>query len=162
MLDTLLAYKRWANDELLSLGLASAQALPADEQRLFVRILNHTYVVDQIFIAHMRGVPHGFSATKTEAAPALAALKASVSASDDALRDYVRALSPQSLEEAVSFRFTDGSAGCMTRYETVQHLIVHGGYHRGAAGRILAVHGVQPPPDSLTFFLHRSQPQRRG
>ncbi len=162
MLNTLLAYKRWANDELLTLGLTSAHALPADDCRLFIRILNHTYVVDQIFMAHMKGMPHGFSSTNTEATPELGELRTWVAASDEALCDYVAALPAAALEEAIHFRFTDGDAGCMTRHEMVQHLMAHGAYHRGAAGRILAVHGVQPPPDSLTAFLHRTQPQRRG
>jgi uncharacterized damage-inducible protein DinB len=41
------------------------------------------------------------------------------------------------------------------------HVAMHGSYHRGAVGRILSQHGVAPPRDVLTGFLHQSQPERR-
>ncbi|MEN3812093.1 hypothetical protein ABD440_16980 [Chromobacterium piscinae] len=40
-------------------------------------------------------------------------------------------------------------------------MITHGGYHRGAVGRILAECGLQPPRDLYTRFLHDTQPARR-
>ncbi|WP_275636783.1 hypothetical protein [Chromobacterium sphagni] len=42
------------------------------------------------------------------------------------------------------------------------HVITHGGYHRGAAGRILAQQDIAPPRDLYTRFLHDSQPARRA
>lgn len=42
------------------------------------------------------------------------------------------------------------------------HLITHGGYHRGAVGRIQAQLGVAPPRDLLTKFLHEAEPARRN
>lgn len=40
------------------------------------------------------------------------------------------------------------------------HLVTHGGYHRGAIGRVLVQCGIAPPRDTLTTFLHRSEPER--
>ena len=78
----------------------------------------------------------------------------------DSLR-IVGGLDDAQLAESVAFRFTDGDTGRMSRSEILNHLVVHGTYHRGAAGRILAAHAVQPPRDSLTTFLHRLEPDRR-
>jgi uncharacterized damage-inducible protein DinB len=41
------------------------------------------------------------------------------------------------------------------------HVITHGSYHRGAVGRIMSQVSVPPPRDTLTVYLHRSEPQRR-
>jgi len=40
--------------------------------------------------------------------------------------------------------------------------VTHGGYHRGAIGRMLVQCGITPPRDTLTTFLHRSEPGRRS
>lgn len=161
MLHTLFEYKRWANQDLCDLALAQGTALPEDEWRLFVRILNHTHVVDNIFAAHLQGQPHGYAATNTPETPQLADLRAAMFALDSWLADYAGSLDAGQRQETIAFRFTDGQAGCMSREEILHHLIVHGTYHRGAAGRILAAHGIQPPPDSPAVFWHRLQPERR-
>ncbi|QNP58020.1 DinB family protein [Paenacidovorax monticola] len=161
-LAQLFQYKRWANEELLALGEASQAALPADDYRLFVRILNHTYVVDRIFASHLQGLPQtAYAATNTEETPPLPSLREAVRASDDWYLQYASGLAETQLAEPLKFRFTDGDTGTMTRGEILNHIVVHGTYHRGAAGRILAVHSVPLPRDSLTTFLHRLQPERR-
>jgi len=161
-LAQLFQYKRWANEELLALAEASQATLPADDYRLFVRILNHTYVVDQIFAAHLQGRPQTtYAATNTEETPSIHALRQAIGASDDWYLQYVQGLADAQLAEQVAFRFTDGDTGRMSRSEILHHIVVHGTYHRGAAGRILATHAVQPPRDSLTTFLHRLEPGRR-
>ena len=55
----------------------------------------------------------------------------------------------------------DGDKGQMSRDEMLLHLVTHGGYHRGAIGRILVQCGITPPRDTLTTFLHRSEPARQ-
>ena len=156
-----LAYKRWANEELVQLGIQSQPLLLLDDLRVFTRILNHTWVVDQIFSAHLQGVAHPYTASNTEATPTLTDLQIALARSDQWLQTYAKGLTAAQLDECIEFRFSDGDTGSMTRGEMLQHLIVHGTYHRGAAGRMLAALGVQPPRDTLTTFLHRMQPERR-
>ena len=99
-LAQLFQYKRWANQELLALGAASQGALPADDYRLFVRILNHTYVVDRIFASHLQGLPQTtYQATNTEETPELATLSEAVRASDDWYVQYVGGLDDAQLAE---------------------------------------------------------------
>ncbi|MFD1839925.1 DinB family protein [Paracidovorax cattleyae] len=161
-LVSLFKFKRWSNGELLALGIASRDQLPADDFRTFSRLLNHTWCVDRIFRAHLTGdAQRAPLATNTEETPALEALLPEVQASDDWFVRYVEALDTGALAERIAFRFTDGDTGTMSRAEMLHHLLLHGTYHRGAAGRILAVHGVQPPRDAITTFLHRFEPGRR-
>ena len=52
--------------------------------------------------------------------------------------NYVATLPSARLGESLSFRFTDGQNGTMTREEMLAHVVTHGGHHRGAVGRIMA------------------------
>ena len=161
-LVSLFEFKRWSDGELLALGIASRDRLPADDFRAFSRLLNHIHLVDRIFRARLTGDAQGApAATQTDATPALEALVPEVRACDDWLVQYVQGLDADGFAERIPFRFTDGDTGTMTRAEMLHHLLLHGTYHRGAAGRILAVHGVQPPRDAITTFLHRFEPERR-
>ena len=160
-LHSLFAYKAWANNELFAaLASVDATAYPA-EAHTALRILNHVYVVDHIFKAHLQGSAHGYAATNTKETPALPALAAAVTELDAWYLAYATKLPPSALQEQVGFAFTDGDAGRMTREEILLHVITHGGYHRGAAGEVMRAASVTPPRDLLTRFMHSTEPQRR-
>lgn len=161
-LASLFAYKAWANEELFA-ALAQVDASahgPVVHSAL--RILNHVYVVDCIFKAHLLGIPHGFAATNTTDTPSLQALTACVREVDAWFLSYVAELPVGALRETVRFNFTDGDTGLMSREEILLHVITHGGYHRGAAGQVMRATSISPPRDLYTRFLHSSQPERRG
>ncbi|UCI10284.1 hypothetical protein FJ974_22690 [Mesorhizobium sp. B1-1-8] len=40
-------------------------------------------------------------------------------------------------------------------------VVLHGSYHRGEVGRMLAQAGISPPWDSYAVHLHRAEPSRR-
>lgn len=158
MLESLFGQKAWANAELFDV-LASVTA--EAELHTAIRTLNHIYVVDRIFRAHLLGEPHGYEATNTKATPALAELRAAVAETDAWYRQYVAGLDEAALAGQVRFRFTDGDMGAMSREEILMHVITHGGYHRGNVGQVLKNIGVAPPRDLLTKYLHVTEPQRR-
>ena len=66
-----------------------------------------------------------------------------------------------SSKRRLPFVFTDGANGLMSREEMLAHVATHGGYHRGAVGRIMAQADVPPPRDIFTVYLHRAEPGRR-
>jgi len=160
-LKSLFAYKAWANKELFAaLASVDAAAYPAQLHKA-IRILNHVYVADSIFQAHLEGRAHGYTATNTKETPALEALAAAVQELDAWYLAYASGLSPAALQEEVRFIFTDGDSGRMRREEILLHIITHGGYHRGAAGEVISSASVAPPRDLYTRFLHASEPGRR-
>ncbi|WP_310286941.1 DinB family protein [Pseudomonas peli] len=162
MLTSLLQYKAWANQELFT-ELQRLDPLPQhSELHAALRILNHIHVVERIFVANLQGIHHSYSATNTAETPTLGALQQAVQETDRWYLDYVAGLSAEQLAERLSFTFVDGDTGCMSREEMLAHIITHGGYHRGAVGRILAQLQVAPPRDIYTRFLHQDQPQRRA
>jgi uncharacterized damage-inducible protein DinB len=161
MFASLFAYKAWANAAMLEAMLAIDGERFPEQRRKAIRVMNHTFVVDRIFAAHLLGEPHPYIATNTEETPELAALTESVRASDAWLAGYARELPAERLGERIRFHFTDGKAGEMSRAEMLQHLIVHGAYHRGAVGQILDSLSLPRPADTINVYLHAAEPSRR-
>jgi uncharacterized damage-inducible protein DinB len=158
---TLFAQKTWANNELFNQLATVTAPEHASALHSAIRMLNHIYVVDRIFQAHLLGEQHGYSATNTEATPKLDELQFSVAETDAWYETYARTASDSQLEEIIAFRFTDGDSGRMTREEILLHVITHGSYHRGNVGQMLKFVSVAPPRDLYTKFLHVSEPARR-
>jgi uncharacterized damage-inducible protein DinB len=162
LLTSLLQYKTWANQELFAELQRLDPLTQHSELHAALRILNHIYVVERIFVANLQGIKHSYSATNTAETPTLAALQQAVQETDHWYLDYVAGLSAEQLAERLIFTFVDGDSGCMSREEMLAHIVTHGGYHRGAVGRIMAQLQLAPPRDIYTRFLHEDQPQRRA
>ena len=161
ILSSLFAQKSWANRELFDVVATVTQAEHASALTTATRTLNHIYVVDRIFRAHLTGEAHGFTATNTPETPNLGELHFAVAETDIWFENYVADLSEQSLHESLPFQFTDGDAGRMTREEILFHVLSHGSYHRGNVGQVLKDIAVAPPRDLYTKFLHVHEPARR-
>ena len=161
LLASLFAYKAWANETLFGKLAEMDVALRSEEVHSAIRIMNHIHTVDRIFQAHLQNARHQIEATNTPETPTLGELHAAVCVLDRWYQDYVAELSEAKLTEAIAFTFTDAQHGRMTRNEMLLHIITHGGYHRGAVGRILVGIGMSPPRDTLTVFLHSMEPTRR-
>ena len=162
ILHSLFRYKAWANDQLLACVGKLDPGTQNDARHLAIRILNHTYVVDRIFAAHLTGTAHSYTFANTAETPTLDELRSAIAESDRWYLDYASSITPKQLAEPIAFAFTDGDRGRMTREEMLLHITTHGGYHRGGVGRILSQAGVQPPRDIFTTYLHTSEPERRG
>jgi uncharacterized damage-inducible protein DinB len=161
LLISLFQYKAWANQELFAELRRLDPLTQQAELHAALRVLNHIYVVDRIFVANLQGQAHGYSATNTAETPTLDRLQQAVQATDAWYLDYVAGLSAEQLSERIAFSFVDGDAGCMSREEMLAHIVTHGGYHRGAVGRIMAQLDIAPPRDIYTKFLHQAEPERR-
>jgi uncharacterized damage-inducible protein DinB len=162
LLPTLFSQKTWTNNELYNQLATVAAPEHASAVHTAIRTLNHIYVVDRIFQAHLLGKTHGYCATNTDETPELGELQFAVAELDAWYEHYSAAITPSQLQESISFQFTDGDAGRMTREEMLAHIITHGAYHRGNVGQILKSISVAPPRDLLTKFLHVREPGRRG
>ncbi len=158
-LKKLFEYKAWANGEALAAMAQLDGAAPTTE--IAIRTLSHTFVVDEIFAAHMSGVGHAYESANTLRAPTLAELSEAIRAGDRRLIDYVSDLDDAQLAETIDFTFTDGAPGRMSRGEMLMHLIIHGGLHRGQIGWIMTLEGVTPPADGLTGYLHKAEASTR-
>ena len=159
---SLYKYKAWANLELHdALEKFNAERYP-DEFKAMLHILDHVNVVDRIFLNHLTGSSSDdFKATNSEKMPSLSELREIVCATDNRYLDFVSNVSTERLKLRVHFVFTDGNNGAMSCEEMLLHVVTHGGYHRGSVGQMLEGLCIDSPPDSLTKFLHRHEPDRR-
>lgn len=160
ILLSLFAQKSWANCELFDAVADVAQAEHEASRHTAIRTLNHIYVVDRIFRAHLTGEKHAYTATNTPETPELGELHFAVLETDLWFENHVATISNEALSESLSFQFTDGDSGTMTREEMLFHVLTHGAYHRGNVGQVLKGISVVPPRDLFTKFLHVREPSR--
>ncbi|MFL6571447.1 MAG: DinB family protein [Burkholderiales bacterium] len=160
---TLTRYNAWANE----LIFAAVAALPEGEAvkprrsvfRNMVHTLNHNYVIDRIFQAHLEGRGHDYTARNTPDHPPLTELWRAQQELD---RWYVAAydgMDDTRLNQSVSFTFVGGGEGAMTRGEILQHLVNHTSYHRGFVGQMIYDVPARPPTTDLTVFLRDAAPK---
>ncbi|WP_027909198.1 DinB family protein [Pseudomonas sp. URMO17WK12:I4] len=154
-------YKQWANAELLDLGERQLQQMPDSDAEFFVRILNHTAVVDSLFISRLCGEAERYQGDNTRETPTFDELKARIAHNDAWLVDFAERTTGEELQRVIAFRFTDGDLGQLSVEEVLLHLLTHGSNHRGMAARTLAINGLERPKDTFTRYLHQAEPARR-
>jgi len=146
---SLLEYNTWANAEIYRV----ARALPAEElarkrptplESILVS-LNHLLAVDCIWMAHLRGVDHGFDQLRPVLHADIEALWAARQEMDGALATYLDELGEQALEEEVTYELIGGNQGRLSRAMILTHLALHGSYHRGWIADMLGQASTLPP-----------------
>jgi uncharacterized damage-inducible protein DinB len=156
-------YSAWANQ----LMFEAASRLPPEEVtrprpgpfRNIVHTLNHNYVIDQIFQAHLEDRPHGFTARNTAESPPLADLWAAQRAIDDWYVSFSDAANESELEEVRRFIFVGGGDGAMKRGEMVLHVVNHTTYHLGFVADCFYQIPARPPTTDLPVFLRDARPE---
>ncbi|OWY61412.1 hypothetical protein B7486_63910, partial [cyanobacterium TDX16] len=149
-------YKAWANE----ITFSAVKALPEGEAtkerktrfKNMIHTLNHVYVIDCIFKAHLEKKPHSYTARNTETYPPLEELWQSVKVIDQWYIDYTHSVSEKELVEILNFEFIDGGKGAMTRNETLLHIVNHGTYHRGLVSDMMYQVPAVPPANDLTVY----------
>ena len=161
-------YNAWANRMIFD----AVAALPPGEaikprQTIFrniVHTLNHNYVIDRIFQAHLEGRPHGYTARNTQDHPPLDELRRAQEEIDAWYVAWADGVSDAALEEVVPFAFVGGGEGRMTRMEILLHLTNHTTYHRGYVADLFYQVPARPPTTDLTVYLrdaHGDDPHHR-
>ena len=156
-------YNRWSNDVFFR----HVAELPPEEivkprQTLFkniVHTLNHIYVIDDIFRAHLEARAHGYTARNTPEPPAFDGLRSMQRELDEWYVAWSDRQTDESLNEIVNFTYVGGGDGAMSRGQILMHVVNHTSYHRGFAGEMLfQIPGKRAPTTDLTVFI-RDVPQ---
>jgi uncharacterized damage-inducible protein DinB len=156
-------YNAWANRLLFE----AVAALPEAELvkpkppplRSMIHTLNHVYIIDRVFQAHLEGREHGYEARVTAEHPPLAELWRAQQEIDAWYIARYDAMPESELNSRLEFTFIGGGRGSMTRAEILLHVVNHTTYHRGnVASAIYEVPGRHPPTTDLPVFL-RDVPQ---
>jgi uncharacterized damage-inducible protein DinB len=158
-IQRLFRYKASANDELLrALSILGAES---PITKLAIKALSNTYVVDQIFAAHLRRKQHGYASANLSQMPTLEELSEDLRRSDREYSEYVSSLDRHQLAEPIDFAFTDGAPGRMSREEMLMHVITHGVGHRGQVSAVMLLNSVTPVSDGFTTYLHSAEAMTR-
>ena len=158
-ISTLLAFKRWADQQTLAAIATIDDSLYAEQKKIMIRLMNHIYVVDAIFKGNLLGIDHGYRALNTVETPTVTDLARDMAACSEWYLSYVEQWSTPT--RPITFNFVEGGQGSMSGIEMVEHMLHHSSYHRGAVGWLIAQAGGIPPKDVLTVFLrdHASLPE---
>jgi uncharacterized damage-inducible protein DinB len=153
-------YNAWAN----RLTFDAVAALPAAEAtkerpslfRNMVHTLNHNYVIDRIWQAHLEGREHGYDARNTKDHPPLAELWQAQQAVDRWFLEWAARMTDAALDESVNFVLIGGNAGVMTRGQVLLHVVNHTTYHRGFVADLFYQVPARPPTTDLPVYLRET------
>jgi uncharacterized damage-inducible protein DinB len=156
-------YNAWANrvifDAVAALPPGEAEKPRTTLFKNMVHTLNHNYVIDRIFQAHLEGRPHGYSARNTAEHPPLAELRRAQEEVDAWYADWAAKVAEPALDETVRFEFVGGGEGAMTRGQMLLHVVNHTSYHRGFVADLFYQVPARPPVTDLTVYLRDIEPQ---
>lgn len=153
---TLADYKKWANQETFAIVMAlPPEDIYKERVSLFKNIattLNHTYVVDLIWQAHIQGRKHGIAALNTVTHPDIGALWEAQQAMDDWYAAWADEQTEAGLAEEKEFELIGGNAGRMSSAEILLHVVNHGSYHRGFVSDMLTQIPAKRPSVDLPVY----------
>ena len=157
-------YNAWANREIFGAVAALPEGEATKERpslfRNMVHTLNHNYVIDRIWQAHLEGRDHGYDARNTRDHPPFAELWRAQQDIDRWYRDWSARLSGDDLTGRIEFVLIGGNRGVMTRGQILLHIVNHTTYHSGfVADLFYQVPGVRPPTTDLPVYLRETGDQ---
>jgi uncharacterized damage-inducible protein DinB len=155
-------YNAWA-DKLIYEAVARLPEGEATKPRQSVfksmlHTLNHIYVINRVFQAHLEGREHGYKARNTETHPPLSELARLQQEVDAWFVAWSDTLGDAALGETVEFEFIGGGQGSMTQGEMLLHVVNHTTYHRGFVADFFYQVPARPPTTDLTVFLRDARP----
>jgi uncharacterized damage-inducible protein DinB len=158
---TLAKYRMWAD----RLTFDAVAALPPGEAtkerptlfKTMVGTLNHNYVIDLVWQAHLEGRNHGFAARNLVLHAELGELWQAQQAVNQWYIDWTNRQSHASLDEVVNFTFIGGEKGSMSRGDILLHVVNHATYHRGWVAEMFFQVPARNPTTDLPVFLKRGE-----
>jgi uncharacterized damage-inducible protein DinB len=156
-------YKRWANQRLF-VSLAALPPGEVNKERVsvfknMIGTLNHLYVVDCIWRAHLEGRGHGFKTSHDLLHPELAELHQAQKDIDRWYCDWSERQTDASLDKPVEFSFVSGESGTMSAGAILMHVVNHASYHRGWVIQMYFEIPVMPPVTDLPVYLRETKPE---
>lgn len=152
-----LRYKSWANRQVFrSLVDVPHEEIVKSRKTLFkniVRTLDHVYVVDDIFKAHLTGESHAYTSRSSTCTPELGELSIAQTNMDSWLIEYQQSLDDADLLQQVEFSFVNGGKGKMSRADILQHLVNHNTYHRGFLSDMMYQIPSKPIANDYSVFI---------
>jgi uncharacterized damage-inducible protein DinB len=162
---TLARYNAWSNEVLFdAIGALPPGEASKERPTLFksmIGTMNHLYVIDLIWQAHIEGRAHGFARRDGVLHPELHDLRRAQQVLDAWYLDWSRAQSDADLDKPVNFTLTTGNKGMMTRSEILYHVVNHSTYHRGWVCDLFFQVPARPPETDMPVFVREMAKETR-
>jgi uncharacterized damage-inducible protein DinB len=155
-------YKQWANRRLFD-NLAQLPPGEVEKQRAgifknMIGTLNHIYVVDCLWQAHLEGRGHAFTTSHDVIHPALTDLRLAQQDVDHWYCDWTARQTDASLDRPVRFTFISGESGTMSAGAMLLHVVNHASYHRGWIIQMYFEIPAMPPMTDLPIYMRETDP----
>lgn len=155
-------YKQWANQRLFD-NLAQLPPGEVEKERAgifknMIGTLNHIYVVDCLWQAHLEGRGHGFTTSHDLIYPVLTDLRLAQQDVDHWYCEWAARQTDASLDRPVRFTFISGESGTMSAGAMLLHVVNHASYHRGWIIQIYFEIPAMPPMTDLPIYLRETDP----
>ena len=155
-------YNAWANRR--SMGAASALGAAEFHQNLgssfrSVRdTLAHVFGAEWVWLARFEGVSPPAFPDASEFTDA-ATLQSKWEEFAPALLQFVRGLTQEDLDRVIQYNTMKFGVYSNPMWQSLQHLVNHGTYHRGQVTTMLRQLAAQPAPTDLMHFYRERQAQ---
>ena len=153
----LMRYLSWANaltvTDLITVDVAELTRERPTTFKTILSTLNHIFVVEDIFRAHIDGRDHGYTWRNTDQVPTLPVLQKHLADMDAWFIEFADGLNDKDLATEIDFEFVGGGAGRMSRSAILNHLAIHASYHRGFIGDMMYQIPTTPSANDLPVFL---------
>lgn len=155
-------YRQWANrrlfDNLSQLPPGEIEKERAGIFKNMIGTLNHIYVVDCLWQAHLEGRGHCFTTSHDLVHPALHDLRLAQQDVDHWYCDWAARQSDASLDRPVRFTFLSGESGTMSAGAMLMHVVNHASYHRGWIIQMYFEIPAMPPMTDLPIYMRETDP----
>ena len=156
-------YNTWSNklwfDALAALPAGEAEKPRTSLFKNMVHTMNHIYIIDLIWQAHLEGRDHGMTVRNTADYPPLAELSTKQQAIDRWYEQWSDKQTDETIVDRRPVTLIGGNRVVMSLGEMLMHLYHHTAYHRGFVGDMMFnVPGHRAPVTDLPVFL-REVPQ---
>jgi uncharacterized damage-inducible protein DinB len=166
-LETLLDYNYWARDRLLdAVSELTLEQFTRPMHSSFSSVrdtIAHICDAESIWLARWNGgQPVGFQ--KADRIANVAVARQEWTQLESAMRGVLRNLGPLTLECVIEYKDMRGNPRTDFFWQTLQHLVNHGSYHRGQVTTMLRQLGVQPPKsmDLIAYYRGKLRPNESG
>ncbi len=126
-------------------------SLPAEERREALRLFAHVVTTERIYYERLGGLdpwPQDFWPTLDIGDCLEIAERAAAN-----YRGYLAAATEDALQRPVAYRDSSGRAHRTAPAQMIEHVSLHGSYHRGQIASLLRVHGSSPVATDFILFV---------
>jgi len=161
LVQTLVDYHYWARDRMWPV----VESLTDEQLR---RPLGNSFPSIYDTVVHLYGADWVWRSRWEGASPmalpssdlydTLATVRAVWADEEQRIRAFVNRLGPEGMSRPIEYQGWDGRRQAQPFWQTLQHLVNHGSYHRGQVTTMLRQLNVAPPKsmDLIAFYRERA------